>query len=140
MTTLKIFISILVVGLIVDYLWIGVLAKNFYLSAFGDLAQKKTDGSLDVVLWAGLAVYLLIVIGIVFFALPKISPSDSLFITFGWGALLGFIVYGVYDFTNHATLVRWPLSLVFLDLAWGAFFVGAMTTFGKILRDHYFMS
>jgi uncharacterized membrane protein len=29
-------------------------------------------------------------------------------------------VYGVYDFTNYATLRDWPLALALADTAWGA--------------------
>ena len=36
-----------------------------------------------------------------------------------YGALFGLVVYGVYDFTNYATLRQWPLVLAFADVAWG---------------------
>ncbi|MDE3157076.1 MAG: DUF2177 family protein [Acidobacteriota bacterium] len=34
-------------------------------------------------------------------------------------ALLGLVVYGVYDFTNYSTLRDWPLTLAVVDTAWG---------------------
>jgi uncharacterized membrane protein len=38
-----------------------------------------------------------------------------------YGALLGFVVYGVYDFTNLATLRHYPVKLAIVDVAWGTF-------------------
>jgi uncharacterized membrane protein len=35
------------------------------------------------------------------------------------GALFGLIVYGVYDFTNLATLRHYPVQLAVVDVAWG---------------------
>ena len=35
------------------------------------------------------------------------------------GAILGFVAYGTYEFTNYATLRGWSPSQVALDLAWG---------------------
>ena len=35
------------------------------------------------------------------------------------GAAFGFVVYGVYDFTNLSTLRDWPLLLTAVDVAWG---------------------
>ena len=36
-----------------------------------------------------------------------------------YGAALGLVIYGVYDFTNFSTLRQWPLLLTFADVAWG---------------------
>jgi len=35
------------------------------------------------------------------------------------GAALGFTVYGVYDFTNLATLRGWSILVNLVDLMWG---------------------
>jgi uncharacterized membrane protein len=43
------------------------------------------------------------------------------------GALLGFIAYGTYDFTNQATLKDWPLIVTIVDLAWGTVVTGLTT-------------
>ena len=33
--------------------------------------------------------------------------------------VLGFIIYGIYELTNHATIKNWPLFMVFIDTLWG---------------------
>ncbi len=40
---------------------------------------------------------------------------------------LGAGIYGIYEFTNYATLERWPLALVAMDTIWGGVLF-AMTT------------
>ena len=35
-------------------------------------------------------------------------------------ALFGFIAYATYDLTNLATLRGWPVTLSFIDMAWGS--------------------
>jgi uncharacterized membrane protein len=48
--------------------------------------------------------------------IPRASTPPS---AAGFGALLGLIVYGVYDFTNYSTLRQWPFVLTLADVAWG---------------------
>jgi uncharacterized membrane protein len=47
---------------------------------------------------------------------------------FAYGAGFGFVTYGIYDFTNYATLKSYPLVLLAADLAWGTFVCG-LTSF-----------
>jgi uncharacterized membrane protein len=41
--------------------------------------------------------------------------------------LLGMGIYGVYEFTNLATLSNWPLSLVIMDTLWGGVLFASAT-------------
>jgi len=43
------------------------------------------------------------------------------------GALSGFIVYGVYNFTNYSTLTHYTLKLAVLDTLWGTFAFGVVS-------------
>ena len=128
MTFLK-FIAITVpVTLALDFLWLGVLAKNFYNRHLGPL-MRQADGALAPI-WASAAVvYVLIPVGVALFVMPLAggSPLKAL----GWGALFGVILYGVYDFTNHSLLKDWPFIVVAVDVVWGAVLCGltAVVTF-----------
>ena len=33
--------------------------------------------------------------------------------------ILGVIIYGIYELTNHATIKNWPLFMVIVDTLWG---------------------
>ena len=39
-------------------------------------------------------------------------------------AVFGLMAYGTYDLTNMATLAGWSWTVVFVDMAWGAFATG----------------
>lgn len=136
-TSLKLFLALFVIGLIIDYLWIGVIANNFYLNQLSEIARIR-DGKIQPRMISAVMVYVLLVAGIVLFALPLIEPMSALWMSFLWGAIFGAIVYGVYDFTNHATLEKWTLAMTFVDMAWGAFICGLLTMIGHYLRDSVF--
>lgn len=111
------FISTLVFCLCLDLAWLTLIAKSLYLNTISSLMQKAPDGTFSPNYSAGLVVYILMVIGILFFVLPKANGNylQALF----YGALLGLIIYGVYDFTNLAIISNWPLSISLIDMAWG---------------------
>ncbi|MGE3260980.1 MAG: DUF2177 family protein [Bacteriovoracia bacterium] len=136
-TQLKLFFAVLVSLAIVDFLWIGLIAQKFYVQQFGPVGRITADGKFDVVLWAAIAVYVILAFGITVFVLPKVLAGDSWSLAFIWGALYGLTVYGIYDMTNHATLNHWPLTLAFVDMAWGTFLGGIIAVIGKYLRDSW---
>ena len=102
-----------VVFLMVDMLWLGVIAKNIY--------QKYLGGFLaDNVNWtAAVIFYLIFVVGISIFAIYPAVNKGSVFNAIIMGALFGFFTYATYDLTNLATLKGWPLTIVFIDILWG---------------------
>ncbi len=110
--------------MVLDYLWLAQLAKNFYL---GNLIShvKIENGSLVPYLPAVPLVYIVAVIGIWFFVLTKVTTIGQAFL---YGALLGFVMYAFYDFTNLATLKEYPWSLAIVDILWGTLLVASVTT------------
>lgn len=121
---LKVFAAILPLFIALDYLWIVVLMKSFYLQEIGDMARTTKDGrSIQPRLGSAAGVYLALPGGIVLFALPHVDPTNLLFTALLWGGLFGVTVYSVYDLTNRATLSRWPVKLVVTDIVWAASFV-----------------
>lgn len=102
-----------IVFLLIDMLWLGIIAKNLY--------QKYLGGFLtDQVNWiAAFIFYMLFVIGISIFAIYPAVQKDSVYNAILLGALFGFFTYATYDLTNLATLKDWPLPIVFIDIIWG---------------------
>ncbi len=104
---------------IVDYLWLNKVMSGYYLSELGNLARTR-DGEFNPKLGPAAIVYFCIAVGIVYFVLPKIT-SDTLSQAALWGAVFGFVLYGLYDMTNLALLQNWPIKMSFVDIAWGTF-------------------
>ena len=101
----------------IDFLWFGVLMKGVYLKELASIARMK-DGKFAPDLVTGVLAWAVIPLGVVLFAVPHLSPDGSVLKALGWGALLGFCTYGMYDLTNASTL-RFSLKLAAIDIAWG---------------------
>lgn len=124
MEFIKHFSKAIIATLILDFLWLGLIANNFYDNQIGMLL-RKSDGALAPIWPSAFMVYIAIALGITAFVLPKADGNRKS--AFAWGALFGAILYGVYDFTNHATLTHWPFTMVVIDLIWGALLCGTVS-------------
>ena len=103
-----------IVFLMVDMLWLGVIAKNLYQKYLGGFITDKVN-------WiAAFVFYLIYVVGISIFAIYPAVNKGSAFNAVLMGALFGIFTYATYDLTNLATLKGWPLPIVFIDICWGA--------------------
>ncbi len=99
--------------LVLDLIWIGVVAQGFYRSQLGSMLR------LDVLWPAAIAFYVIFALAIAFFVLIPAISMKSLTHALLAGAFLGLAAYAAYDFTNLATITGWPLPLTFVDLLWG---------------------
>ena len=123
-----VFLITLVLILIIDFLWLGVFAKNLYKNELGELSKQKFN------LYSALVVYLVLALGIVFFVLNN-NLSGSYYSVFLIGALFGLIVYSVYDFTNHAVIKDWSLRLTIIDIIWGSFLCSVVSLVSRYFSD-----
>ena len=114
----KLYISTLVVLLMLDGVWLGLVAKGFYKDELGAMARRQGD-ALTPIWWAALAVYVLLALGILWFVLPRVSVENPLLSGALWGFLFGVVTYGIYDMTNHATLAGYSQRLAAVDMLWG---------------------
>lgn len=116
------FLSLFFLSLI-DIPWIVFFAKNFYLGQIGHLM------ALQVSYLPAAIFYLMYPVALIFFVvLDAKNYQLSLTQTFLRGAFLGFTAYAAYDLTNQATLKDWPWIMTFVDVAWGSFLSGAVST------------
>ena len=99
--------------LMVDLLWLGIIAKNLYQKYLGDLLSDKVNWT------AAFIFYFIYVAGISIFAIYPAVQKESVFNAILMGALFGLFTYATYDLTNLATLKGWPLPIVFIDILWG---------------------
>ena len=119
------YLATLVPFLVLDGLWLGLVAQTFYQSQIGFIMTKNP-------IWAAAIIfYLLYVVGmVVFVVLPgvkegKLGPAVLR------GAFFGLVCYATYDLTNLATLQGWPIAITVVDLIWGAT-VSGLTTLAAV--------
>jgi uncharacterized membrane protein len=115
----------LITVLALDALWLGVLMRRFYSTRFAPIG-RMWGGSMAPVWPAAAAVYVLLSIGIVAFALPQ--AAGAMAAGAAWGALLGGVIYGFYNLTNHATLAGWSPAITLVDIGWGTALCAVVTT------------
>jgi len=113
-TIIKVLLIAFPIYLVVDFLWIGVLMKGFYLREYGELA-RVLNGSLSPRMLYVILAYVALLIGYIFFIYPN-ATTGSLARAIIYGVLFGFVVYGVFDFTNYATLEKWTFKATIIDL------------------------
>jgi len=98
---------------LIDFLWLGLIAKPFYDRHLGYILRGQ-------VLWgAAILFYLFFLIGLVVFVIAPAVESASLSRAILLGLFFGFITYQTYELTNYALVRDWPLIVVVVDIAWG---------------------
>lgn len=108
-----------------DFLFLGVLAKDFFKAQVGGVL-----GNLN--LTAAILFYLIYPAGIVLFAS---SGSGSWQQAALLGALFGFFCYATFDLTALALLRGWTWPAAFVDVAWGAFVTAISATAGLLIAN-----
>jgi uncharacterized membrane protein len=129
---LVLYLISLAIFVLVDMVWLGLVARGFYRAQLGEMLSPKVN-------WAAAVLfYLLFIAGLqVFVVVPALQTGVAL--TALWrGALFGLIAYATYDLTNLATLRGWPLLVTVVDLAWGAV-LGGTVSFGAAVIGRWLL-
>ncbi|MEE2769804.1 MAG: DUF2177 family protein [Pseudomonadota bacterium] len=110
--------------LFLDAIWISCVAHPAYANTIGQLLRSFDQNIL--IICVVVAVYALMVTGLMVFVIPKVHGLNTL-ATIGYSGLFGLIVYGVFAMTNYAILQPWTIELMLLDTIWG-FVLYSLTT------------
>ncbi|RTK94185.1 DUF2177 family protein [Candidatus Saccharibacteria bacterium] len=108
--------------LLLDGLWLGLIAKNLYATELKGLMTNNVKWG------AAVLFYLLFVAGLIYFVIAPTLKSGAMNQLIIAGGLFGLITYATYDLTNYATLKGFSLKIVVLDMIWGTFLSGAVAT------------
>lgn len=112
--------------LVLDAIWLGLMAKSFYVPRLGELMAPNPN------FWVAALFYIFYAAAVVVLASSPAAAAQSLMTAVGFGAVLGFAAYGTYDFTNLATLKNWPVVVTVVDLVWGTVVTAASATGGYL--------
>ncbi len=116
--------------LAIDLTWILIIMNSFYQRQLAGFARPES-----VPLWSAAFAWALIPLGIVLFVIPLSKTKVHAII---YGAFFGLILYGVYDFTNYATLAGWTLSMLIVDILWGTFLCSVSSLILKTVLGRWF--
>ena len=100
--------------LVLDLLWIGVVAKGFYAKYIGGMMHDQVN-------WAAVLIFYLVYIGgiVLFVIFPALKNGSGILHVFVMGGLLGLFAYSTFDMTALALLKGWPVVVAVVDMAWG---------------------
>lgn len=117
------FILTFVTFIIADYIWLGLILNKYMKSLLGDLMAEKVN------MIAVVFVYVILSASVLFIVSKTSTSTQALF----YGAVFGFVVYAIYEFTNLSFITKWPKSLILIDILWGTFLCSLVSFFIKYL-------
>lgn len=118
--------------LVVDLLWLGIVAKNFYWDRLGYLFGELK--------WVPVIIfYALFLLGLTYFVTyPNIGSNLTKIILVG--GFFGLVTYATYDLVNHGTIKDWPFSITVVDLIWGTFLSAFVSLLTILIYRHFFVT
>ncbi|MCP3470596.1 DUF2177 family protein [Bradyrhizobium sp. CCGUVB1N3] len=124
--TMVLYVATLVVLMGLDFLFLGLIAKGFFVAEVGDML-----GELKPVPAA--LFYLLYVVGVLIFVSG--SKDAAWQSTLLYGALFGLFCYATFDLTALALLKAWSWPVALVDIGWGAVVTAVASTAGLLVAD-----
>ncbi len=118
-TDLRNYAIALGIFLVIDLIWLTVIAKRLYAEHLGYLMAPKPN------LIAALVFYMLFIVGVMVFVVNPALSAGSWLKALLPGLLFGLVTYATYDLTNLATVKDWPILITVIDLIWGSAVSGA---------------
>ena len=110
----------------IDFLFLGVVAKDFFTSKVGDML-----GEIKPV--PAILFYLIYVAGVVIFVSGGQGATwQSTLLN---GALFGLFCYATFDLTSLALLKHWSWQVAIVDVAWGSFVTAISSTAGLLVAN-----
>jgi uncharacterized membrane protein len=121
------YLATLVAYLLLDAVWLTLTSTAIYRATLGDILLTGFEPV------PAIAVYLLQVLGLMVFVMPRARASGRAVSALVYGAAFGVFTYGLYDLTNLATLKHWTVELAVIDIIWGGVVSGLASTIGWLV-------
>ena len=86
----------------------------FIGSPFKNMIKNIQGTPVKIKLFPAIICYIILIFSLYYFIINKKSSYLDAF-------FLGFIIYGVYETTNMATINKWNYNIGVIDLIWGGF-------------------
>ena len=106
---------------VLDFVWLGYIAKALYHKEMGAILLEKFN------MVPALVFYVIYVIGVVMFVVNPALEKQSLLHALGYGALFGLVAYATYDLTSLAVIKGFSTKIVVIDMLWGMAITAAVS-------------
>lgn len=99
--------------LVLDMIWLTVIALEIFQSEVGGILRAEPN------LLAAGAFYLIYILGLLILVIKPAVQQGSL-VSAAWrGAVLGLTAYGTFDLTSLAVIQGWTVNAAVVDMIWG---------------------
>jgi uncharacterized membrane protein len=120
------YLATLIVLIPIDFLFLGLIAKDFFTSEVGDMLG-------EIRLAPAIVFYLFYVVGILIFVSSVAGATWQS--TVLYGALFGLFCYATFDLTSLALLKHWSWPVAIVDISWGSFVTAVSSTAGLLIAN-----
>ena len=108
-------VKIGIIMLMLDGIYLSMIKNHFARQI--QLIQGKP---MKVIILPMVITYIILIFGLYYFIIKqRKSVMDA--------ALLGFVIYGVYEFTNKTIIAEWTYFTAIVDVIWGTILFGLTT-------------
>ena len=120
------YLATLVILMGLDFLFLGLIAKGFFVSEVGDMLGELKP--VPAVLF-----YALYVAGVLIFVSGESAATWQS--TLPYGALFGLFCYATFDLTALALLKHWSGPVAAVEGGWGAVVTAVSSTAGLLVAE-----
>ncbi len=121
----------LAIFLILDFVWLGLIAKQIYSRYLGPKMIKKPN------YLAAFSFYIIFVIGLmVFVIVPSLNLKDLNHLLV-YAPLYGLVTYATFDLTSEAVFKDWPTAISIIDILWGIILSSSCATLSYLIATHF---
>ena len=126
----KVIVLSIVLFLVLDALFIGAMMKNWQ-----SLLLRVQGEKLEVKMLSAIGAYIVMVLAWVYFVYKPYLIHKNIWTAVKTGAVLGFVIYGIFELTNHAIIKKWDFSFVVMDTVWGSVLYALVSYFALSLLN-----
>ncbi len=99
----------MLIMLFLDMIYLNLIGKNMYTEVVNNI-QKSV---INVKILPAIVTYLIMTFALYYFIISQNKSENDAFI-------LGFVIYGIFDFTNMAIFENYTLNVAVIDTLWGS--------------------
>ena len=125
---IKVIVLSIVLFLVLDALFIGAMMKNWQ-----SLLLRVQGEKLEVKMLSAIGAYIIMVFAWVYFVYKPYLIHKNIWTAVKTGAVLGFVIYGIFELTNHAIIKKWDFNFVIMDTVWGSVLYALVSYFALSL-------
>ena len=128
--------------IIIDFIWLYLINSEIYSNTIQSIQQQKMEVKIEY----AFITYIIMFCSIFMLAIPYSNiyikniktKSNYIFKSLYYSGMVGFFIYGIYNFTSISIYDNYTLYLAIIDTLWGTFlYATSCTLFNYLMNDNF---